>query len=46
MGSYAWIGFFCYFPYQVSFDPRVCIVSGDPELIGDTGANQKMFFAI
>jgi hypothetical protein len=32
------------FPYQVSFDPRVCIVSGDPELIGDTGANQKMFW--
>ena len=31
-------------PYQVSFDPRVCIVSGDPELIGDAGANQKMFW--
>jgi len=32
------------FPYQVSFDPRVCIVSGDPEKIGDVGANQKTFW--
>ena len=32
------------FPYQVSFDPRVCIVSGDPELIGDAGGNQKKFW--
>jgi hypothetical protein len=33
-----------YFPYQVSFDPRVCIVNSRTVLLGDTGANQKMFW--
>jgi hypothetical protein len=39
-----WGNLMKYFPYQVSFDPRVCIVRSESVKIGDLGANQKLYW--
>jgi hypothetical protein len=39
-----WSNFMKYFPYQVSFDPRVCIVRSESVKIGDLGSNQKLYW--
>jgi len=39
-----WGNLMKYFPYQISFDPRVCIVRSESVKIGDLGANQKLYW--